>query len=135
MASAKILAVKLGYLKDNIARRRKNAAIYLKKLSSIRQISLPEVRPGTEHSWHLFVIKAEDRDGLQKFLKEKEIDSLIHYPIPIHKQKCFPEHNADNLPATEARASTILSLPIHPSLTEEQVLYVCDQVRSFYEKS
>ena len=74
--------------------------------------------------FHIFPIFCEKRDELQQYLKEHEIGTLIHYPIPPHKQKCYKEWNEINLPVTERIHQQELSLPMSPCLTNEQVQYV-----------
>lgn len=131
---AAILRVKLETLDDLISKRRNIAALYRQKLASVSQIQLPKERSNTLHTYHLFVIEAENRDALQQYLKENGVESLIHYPIPIHKQTCFPEFNSVHLPRTEALAKSILSLPIHPFLTEHDAETVSTCIQSFYAK-
>lgn len=129
---AAILSEKLKTLEQSNARRGEIAKKYRDGLHGISEITLPAEREGTEHIYHLFVIETEKRDELQAFLKENGVDTLIHYPIPIHKQKCFPEYNFLELPVIEEKVKHILSLPMHPFLKDEEVDYVCKQVREFY---
>ena len=91
------------------------------------------MRPNTINVNHLFVIEAEKRDELQSFLKSKGIDTLIHYPILIHKQKCFKEFNTISLPIAEEKVKNILSLPIHPYLQNKEIVYICNKIKKFYE--
>lgn len=127
-----ILSIKLKSLDVNNSRRKQISDLYRKELSSIRQIKLPLERKNSKHVYHLFVIEAEQRDRLQDFLKTKDIPSLIHYPIPIHKQKCFIDHNNIYLPIVEEKVKKILSFPIHPYLTDKEVFYICKQIKLFY---
>jgi len=106
---------------------------YTELLSDIPQIILPRTRTGATHVNHLFVIEAEKRDELQDFLRKKGISTLIHYPIPIHKQKCFSQFNSVSLPITEKKVKSILSLPIHPYLNNDEIVYICKNIRKFYE--
>ncbi len=129
---AAILSEKLKYLDIDNARRKEIAGIYRTKIGSIEEVTLPKTRAGTEHAYHLFVIEIERRDELQKYLKEKGVDALIHYPIPIHKQKCFSEYDKVKLPTTESKVGRILSLPIHPYLTDAEVEFVCAEIESFF---
>ncbi len=131
---AAILAEKMKYLDNNNARRSELASIYTKELSSNTSAKPLKIRKGSNHIYHLYVIETEQRDALQTFLKDKGIETLIHYPIPVHKQACFKEYNQLNLPLVEERVSKILSLPMHQYLTDEEVMYVCDAIKSFYEK-
>jgi len=129
---AAILSVLLPELDKNNSKRTELASIYRQELSGVKEIKLPLERPETKHVYHLFVIETEQRDELQNFLKENNVPSLVHYPIPIHKQKCFSEWNGINLPQTELAASRVLSLPIHPFLSKDEVLTVCGLIKDFF---
>lgn len=129
---AALLSVKLRKLAEMVDRRNAIAAQYLKELSEVKQITLPKVREGYKHAFHLFVIQVPDRAPLQEFLKTKGVESLVHYPIPIHKQPCYPEYNQVSLPVTEKAAEHVLSLPVHPFLKPEEVTAVCDAIKEFY---
>lgn len=131
---ATILSLRLKHLDQNNERRVKIANIYKKELGSLKEIKLPKTRDWSNHIYHLFVIQAEKRDDLQKYLKENGIDTLIHYPIPIHKQKCFLEHNSLHLPVVEKATSEIISLPMHPYLKSNEVKYICQKIKSFYRQ-
>lgn len=130
---AAILSVNLKHLDRYNKRRQEIAALYHKELSNIPKLCLPTVRPLSNHIYHLFVIETEKRDALQTFLGKNGIDTLIHYPLPIHKQPCFKEHNGESYPLTEKGASRILSLPIHPHLDDSEVLFICEKIKKFYE--
>lgn len=132
---AAILDVKLKKLANANKKRNTIANLYRKYLKGVREIKLPEERMGTTHAYHLFVIEAEKRDELQNFLKEKGIPTLIHYPIPIHKQKSFKEFNSQALPETEKKVKQILSLPCHPYLSGKEVKFVADNIKLFYISS
>jgi dTDP-4-amino-4,6-dideoxygalactose transaminase len=128
---AAILSQKLKSLEKNNIRRQKIARAYMKRLGKIPSITLPKVNKNARHVFHLFVIETDDRDRLQAYLKDKGIDTLVHYPIPIHKQKCFASHNKLELPVVENRVKKILSIPVHPYLRDDEVEYICDQIESF----
>lgn len=130
---ASILSVKLNKLDKENEKRNKIAKLYKKKLQGITQLRLPEVRRFTNHVYHLFVVYAEKRNDLQKYLSEKGIPTLIHYPIPIHKQKSFCEFNSIKLPATERAVEKILSLPIHPYMSFGEIRFICKNIKSFYQ--
>ena len=130
---ASILNVKLNHLDYFVKKRITIAQIYLSNLNEVMQIQLPRVRNHTLHSFHLFVIQTENRSKLKEFLDEEGIETQIHYPIPIHKQECYKEFNTLRLPVTEKASDTILSLPIHPFLTGEEVLYICSAIKKFYK--
>lgn len=131
---AAFLSVSLKYLDKNNKRRRKIAEMYFSHLKDVKYINLPKMRKDSEHVFHLFVIEAPDRDNLAPYLKAKGIDCLIHYPIPVHKQKCFKEFNKVSLPVLENKVKNILSLPINPFLSEKEVKYICQAIKSYYSK-
>lgn len=130
---AAILRALLKNLDKSNERRKNIASIYRKELASLSQIKLPIERKSAKHVYHLFVIETKQREALQKYLKENGIDTLIHYPIPIHKQKCFPEFNKIKLPNTESRSEKILSIPCHPFMEKDEALYVSEKIKSFFK--
>ena len=81
--------------------------------------------------FHVFPVFCEKRDELQQYLKEHEIGTLIHYPIPPHKQKCYEEWNEISLPVTEKIHAQELSLPMSQCLTDEQIQYVVDSINNW----
>ena len=117
---AALLRVKLKYIDDDNQRRRDVAARYLSEITN-PSITLPTVGKGNEAVWHVFVVRARARDTLQQHLKEKGIDTLIHYPLPPHQQQAYREWNALSFPITEAIHREVLSLPISPVMPGEQV--------------
>ena len=123
---AAILRVKLKYLDEWNARRKKIAVRYLKELSSATEIILPVIPDFADPVWHLFVIRHANRDGLQKKMTELDIGSLIHYPIPPNLQKAYlsTEENP-RFPISEKMAAEVLSLPIGPQLNSKAVKSVC----------
>jgi dTDP-4-amino-4,6-dideoxygalactose transaminase len=129
---AAVLRVKLKKLDSENKKRQKIARLYRKLLKNIPEIRLPLERKASNHVYHLFVIQTNRRDELQASLKEKGIATLIHYPIPIHKQKSFEEFNSLALPKTEKAASSVLSLPCHPYLEASEVKKVCAAIGSFF---
>jgi dTDP-4-amino-4,6-dideoxygalactose transaminase len=130
---AAILRVLLKNLDKNNDKRRYLAGIYNKELSSITSLELPKLREGAEHVYHLFVINTDQRDKLKEYLASNDISSLIHYPIPIHKQKCFSEFKSVKLPITESASKRVLSLPCHPYLEKKDILYVCQKIKTFFQ--
>jgi dTDP-4-amino-4,6-dideoxygalactose transaminase len=119
---AAFLSVKLKYLDEWNARRKQIAARYLESFSANGELTLPFVPDGIEPSWHLFVVRHEERDALQEHLHTASIGTLVHYPIPPHLSGAY--HNMDypqgSFPITEELANTVLSLPIGPHLSLEQ---------------
>ena len=132
---AAVLRVQLKNIDKNTLKRNKNAEIYLEKFKNIKEISLPKFRRFSNHTYHLFVIECYNRDKLLKYLEEKNIPTLIHFPIPIHKQP-FLSNQFSNiyLPILEEKINNILSLPIHPFLTTEEINYIISNIKEFYER-
>jgi len=119
---AAMLAVKLAHLDDENATRREIAARYTAALADTPLI-LPACADNVEHVYHQYVIQHEQRDQLQQFLRDRNIGSLIHYPVPVHKQPAYEgriDLPAGPLTVTEGLAKRILSLPIHAQFTDEQ---------------
>ena len=133
---ALVLSEKLKRLDGWNAARRAAAAQYTDRLQGVGDIKTPVIREGSEPVFHLYVIQTERRDELQAYLTEQGVDCLIHYPIPVHLQKAYSERGWDcgDFPLTEKIAESILSLPIFPGITEEQIEFVCERIRSFYER-
>jgi dTDP-4-amino-4,6-dideoxygalactose transaminase len=125
---AAILRVKLPHLDGWNAARRRHAARYAAALPA--GVHPPAAAANREHIYHLYVIEADGRDRLQQRLRERQIDTGIHYPVPAHLQEaCAPlGHTAGDFPATEAAAARILSLPMYPELTDAQIDYVVEAV-------
>jgi dTDP-4-amino-4,6-dideoxygalactose transaminase len=117
---AAFLRVKLRHLNRENERRRDIALAYLEGISR-PDILLPDPPRREEHVWHLFVIRSGQRDALQKKLLEHGIQTQIHYPIPPHRQQAYPSLHHYSLPVTEAIHREVLSLPISPMMTDEQV--------------
>jgi dTDP-4-amino-4,6-dideoxygalactose transaminase len=117
---AAFLTVKLPNLANDNQKRRQIANRYLAEIKNDK-IVLPFYDGSTNHVFHLFVIRTEKRTELQHYLKENGIETMIHYPIPPHKQKALKEFNSLSFPITEKIHSEVLSLPMSPVLTEEEV--------------
>ncbi|MCB0333327.1 MAG: DegT/DnrJ/EryC1/StrS family aminotransferase [Bdellovibrionales bacterium] len=129
---AAILLAKLPHFETWLRRRREIGARYFQGLNDI--VSCPQVLENEEPAYHLYVIQTERRDELQAFLADKQIESKIHYPIPIHLQPAAKGlgYEKGSFPVTERLADTILSLPIYPELDDAQVDYVISTVRSYF---
>ncbi|PSU88792.1 aminotransferase [Photobacterium kishitanii] len=117
---AAMLRVKLGYLDQETARRRDIANCYRSGINN-RLIQLPEWSNDDNHVFHLFVIQTPKRDKLQKYLADNGVQTVIHYPIPPHKQFAYTEWNQKSLPLTEKIHQQVLSLPIDPTMTTQQI--------------
>jgi dTDP-4-amino-4,6-dideoxygalactose transaminase len=139
---AALLRVKLKYLDAETERRRDIAEMYLRGIGN-PAIVLPQTAATLVSSlsspifareacvWHLFVIRCARRDALQKHLVDAGIQTVIHYPIPPHKQECYREYAGLSLPLTEAIHNEVLSLPISPVMTDAQVAEVIAAVNAF----
>lgn len=127
---AAILAVKLRYLDKEIQYRQDVAKKYVKGITN-PNIILPKVDNPTSHVWHLFVIRCKERDRLKEYLYQNGIETLIHYPIPPHKQICYRDWNTISLPLTEQIHQEVLSLPISPVLTDQEIQIVIEKVNEF----
>jgi dTDP-4-amino-4,6-dideoxygalactose transaminase len=128
---AAVLDVKLRHLDRWNARRAAIADRYRAHLAGL-PIRLPVVEPGREHVCHLFVVQTDDRDTVLAGLKEAGIGAGIHYPIPIHLQPAYHDlgYGPGSFPVAEAAADRLLSLPVYPEMTDEQVDYVAAVLRS-----
>ncbi|MDJ0625431.1 MAG: DegT/DnrJ/EryC1/StrS family aminotransferase [Candidatus Caenarcaniphilales bacterium] len=128
---AAFLSIKLQYLDQDNQRRREIAEIYTNTIKN-KHIRLPKKPAFTKsHVWHLFVLRTINRDDLQKFLTSKGIQTVVHYPIPPHKQRAYSEFNNLELPITERIHKEVLSLPISPVMSNEQVQYVVDCLNEY----
>lgn len=125
---AAALRVKLRRLPEWNAARRAAAARYLERLAGMPGVIAPGVADGCLPVWHLFVIQVENRDAVAEALKERGIGTGLHYPVPLHLQEAYRHLGVPEgaLPATEACARRLLSLPMFPGLSDAQVDYVCD---------
>ena len=131
---AAILRVRLGYLDSDNCRRQSLAAIYDEQLGDCvaNGLVLPARRPGASHVFHQYVVRCEDRDGLQQRLREAGIGSNVHYPVPVHLQPAYAGRLAtgpSGLGRSERAARTVLSLPMFAQLADEQAGEVCLTIR------
>lgn len=127
---AAVLSVKLRYLDQWNAARRRLAERYTARL---RGVQTPRVRPGAEHVYHLYVVRTPRRDALRAFLAERGVGTGLHYALPTHLQPAYRDlgHKAGSLPVTEQQAAEVLSLPLYPELTPAEVDLVIDLVNEF----
>lgn len=130
---AAFLSVKLRHLDEWNARRRRVARKYIEALSDCAKIVLPVLEEEAESVWHLFVVQCAERERLQNFLKERGVETLIHYPVPPHLSQAYKEDFAPNadFPITERLAATVLSLPIGPHLTESEQDFTIETIKEF----
>jgi dTDP-4-amino-4,6-dideoxygalactose transaminase len=127
---AAILNVKLKYLNNDIEKRRKAAQYYYLNLNN-HNVKLPTIENWNSHVFHLFPIFTNKRDKLQKYLSDNNIQTLIHYPIPPHKQICFNEYNYLSLPITEKIHNEELSLPISPVITIDELNIIISLINNW----
>jgi dTDP-4-amino-4,6-dideoxygalactose transaminase len=135
-----VLGVKLNHLEKWTQGRRRAADKYRELLSNFTQIKLPREMDYARHVYHLFVIQVQEggsvkRDKLAEYLKNNQISTGLHYPIPLHLQKCFSElgYKHGDFPITEKLSETGLSLPMFPELTHDQISYIADKIREFFK--
>lgn len=132
---AAMLSVKLKHLDTETAHRRKVADAYIQGINNTA-VTLPltlNASPLTRenHVWHVFVIRCEQREALQKHLLEHGIQTLIHYPIPPHQQQAYKEWNMDSYPVSELIHQQVMSLPMGSTVTDEQVAQVIAAINTF----
>jgi dTDP-4-amino-4,6-dideoxygalactose transaminase len=133
---AGVLRIKLKRLDRWNKLRRQNAAYYHELLSEIPSVTLLTEAEFAESVYHLYVILVDDRDGLQKFLNSKDIATGLHYPLPLHLQKAYLDlgYKKGDFPIAENIAGRLLSLPMFPELTRNQIQYVADSIKEFMNR-
>ena len=117
---AAVLGVKLRHLDEDNLHRQAIAQRYIEALEGINDITLPQTLPDGQNVWHLFPIFSPDRNRLQQHLAEQGVETMIHYPIPPHRQRCFAQWNDLSLPITERIHAEELSLPISQAMTLDE---------------
>lgn len=134
---AAFLRVKLKHLDSWNARRVKIASTYLSSLAGLPDLILPSVLDSTEPIWHIFPVRHSKRDDLQKYLKNKGVDTLIHYPVPPHLSGAYVDLNLlkETFPIAEKIALSELSLPMGPHLGLDDVEYITNIIREFVHHS
>lgn len=134
---AAVLNVKMNYIEKWTEARRGTAAKYTEHLSSFNPVELvtPYHPDYVNPVYHLYIIRCKQRDELMKYLNEKGVQTGLHYPMPLHIQNAYKYRGYKNgdFPAAEKGCSEILSIPIFPEITDEQVNYICDTIKSFYD--
>ncbi len=133
---AAVLKVKLAHLAEWNMQRRQCADYYTELLGQTPDVQLPHVRPGSEHVFHLYVIRCAQRDALMAHLKARGIQTGIHYPLPLHLQPAYQNlgYRKGDFPVTECLAETILSLPLFPELTFAEVQRVATEIQAFFRQ-
>lgn len=132
---ASILSAKLPYILEWTEKRRSNAAKYSNALKDVGGIVTPVERENTKHTYHLYVIRSKQRDELQRFLHEKGIETAVHYPTALPNMVCYQYlgHTKDDFPVASSYQDEILSLPMYPELTTEQIEYVAQCIMEFVQ--
>ena len=144
---AAILSAKFKYLEEWTATRQKNAALYRRlfmdtglasedpQLRSQMPVILPKETGWGRHIYHLYQTRVQRRNELMAYLKAHHVGSEIYYPVALHLQACFTElgYQVGSMPNAECAAEGTLALPIYPELKEEQLQYVVDTIKAFYE--
>ena len=132
---AAILNVKLKYLNQDILARQKAAAFYYENLAGLDYLELPVHASYSTHTYNQFTLKlkSEDRDNLKEYLFQNEIPAIVYYPRPIHKQPAYKYlfRKGLSLSISEELCGMVLSLPMHPELEEEQLNYICLQLKEY----
>ncbi|MEA3493243.1 MAG: DegT/DnrJ/EryC1/StrS family aminotransferase [Candidatus Margulisiibacteriota bacterium] len=133
---AAVIRAKLPHLDAYSAARRKNATLYRKQLKEVDEITLPHEDPKAKHAYNQFTIRVKDRNELFEFLKVKDVGRMIYYPLSLHLQPAFKTlgYKEGSLPESEAAQCEVLSLPIFPELTENEILEACKAIKEFYKK-
>lgn len=131
---AAVLRVKLEYLEKWNQMRRDHAGYYIESLASLgSKVTIPKTAPHAESVFHLFVLRTADRDGLQRYLADKDISTLVHYPIPVHLQQAYEDLGLGpgSFPESEYCANHILSLPMYPELDRSSIDRVVYAISDF----
>ena len=132
---AAVLNVKLNYIENWTEKRRHIASCYIRNLRGCENIVLPAVNPDTNPVWHLFVIRADNREVLREYLRDKGIASGVHYPIALPNLQAYKylNYSREDFPLASLYQDKIVSLPIYPELTDDEVDYISNQVKTFYK--
>lgn len=127
---AAILDIKLKKLDLMNSYRNMVANKYLQGIDN-KDVILPKINENNKHVWHLFVVRTDNREEFMNYLKDNGIETGIHYPIPIHKQKAYEEFNSQSYPNAEELARTVVSLPMYYGISDDKIDYVIDKVNSY----
>ena len=127
---AAFLSIKLQMLDADNEKRREAASQYLSGIQN-KKIALPGISEAGAHVWHVFPIRTSDRDGFREYLSDKNIETVIHYPVPPHKQEAYREWSDRSYPVSEKIHKEIISLPISPVMSAEEINFVIDAVNAY----
>lgn len=129
---AALLNLKLPHVDEYIESKRRNAKMYLSELRNIDGIVLPKEKDGNFHTWHQFTVRIKNgmRDKVLESLRKSGVGCNVYYPIPLDRQKCFEDYiSGDFTKVADEVSKDVISLPIFPELTTEEILYVCDTLK------
>jgi len=131
---AAVLSAKLAHVGRWTQKRVQHATLYGSLLKEVDELVLPEVRPGTRHTFHLFVVRTKKRNDLKSFLEKHGIATMVHYPnaLPLEPAYGHLRYSAQDFPVAAALSQEVLSLPVYPELSDEQITYVCDKIKDFF---
>ena len=129
---AALLRVKLSHLDELNAERKKIAEEFLSQIKN-EKIILPEIREGSEHVWHQFVVRVEEREKFQNYLEQNEIKTIVHYPIPPHLAECYQSlgYKRGDFPITEKFSDEVVSLPMFNGMTREEIDFVIKVLNNY----
>lgn len=136
---AAVLRIKLRKLEQYNDARRTVADAYDKYFSAFPEIKTPVRSPQSKHVFHQYTVQLDglDRDKMQAYLAEREIPSMIYYPVPAHKQKMFAHFGSENteLPVTDFLTERVISFPVHTEMEEEQLNHICNAIGEFVKEN
>ena len=132
---AAILSVKLDHIYEWNQKRIEIANYYTSLLQELSDVITPSIRQGTKHTFHLYVIRVKLRNALQQYLSSKGIETAIHYPTPLPFMEAYRylNHSSNSFPVCQQYKDEILSLPLYPELSKEQVQYIVHTIKTFYD--
>ena len=133
---AAALRVKLKHLPDWCRARRQHAELYCRLLAGVPRIKLPQVVPGNEHVFHLFVVQVANRERVKAEMAERGVECGLHYPLPLHLQRAYADRGwqEGDYPVAEAGSRRLLSLPIYAELSPEAISYVCQMLKEVVDE-
>jgi len=134
---AAVLNVKLKYIEKWNSARHNNALYYNKLLADLPDVKTPKIHKDTYPIFHLYVLRTKQRDELANYLKSKEIGTGMHYPtaLPFMPAYSYLGHQPPDFPVAHKYQDEILSLPMYPELTHEQIEYVVNSIKEFFDKA